>query len=125
MSIFTKNVFFRDVPYWGNPRTTKRYFFQKSFTSKDSQVSLEDFRRHLNYYRGLRNFDPFYFLGGEISKQAACFDICHIIIKYHNKNATVRVILTLTSICKYVLNVVLQYHSQSIKTYPYHTNNFS
>ena len=84
---FNKKSFFGDVLYWGIPRMTKRFFFKKSFTPKDSQVSflnifskfqkevLEDFRRHLTYYQGSRNFDPFYFLRGEISKHAACFDI--------------------------------------------------
>ena len=62
-------------------------FSKKSYTPKDSQVSFlnmfskfqkevfEDFRRHLTYYWTSQNFDPVYFLGREISKHAACFDI--------------------------------------------------
>ena len=83
---FHKKSFFDDVPYWGNPRTTKRFFSEKSFTPKVSQVSflniflkfqkevLEHFEPHLTYYWGSQNLDPFYFLAGKISKHAACFN---------------------------------------------------
>ena len=37
---FHKKSFFSDVPYWGNPQTTKRFFSEKSFTPKVSQVSF-------------------------------------------------------------------------------------
>ena len=87
MSIFTKKVFFVDVPYWGNPLTKKIFFFKKCVTPKVSQVAflnifskfqkdvLEGIWRHLTYYWGVENFDPFYFSRTEISKHAACFDI--------------------------------------------------
>ena len=62
-------------------------FLEKSFTPKVSQVLflntfskfqkevLEDSRRHLTFSWGSQNLDPLYFLGGEISKHAACIDI--------------------------------------------------
>ena len=74
------------VPYWGNPRMKKNFFFEKSFTPKVSEVSflnifskfqkevLDDSEPQLSYYRGVKNLTPKYFSRTEISKHAACFD---------------------------------------------------
>ena len=87
MSIFKKKKFFSDVPYWGNPRTKKNFFFEKSFTPKVSQVAflnifskiqkevLEEIWRHLSYLVESQISTRKYFLRIEISKHAACFDI--------------------------------------------------
>ena len=60
----------------------RKHFFEKSLTPKVSQVAflnifskfqkdvLEGIRRHLTYYWGVENFDPFYFSRTEISKHA-------------------------------------------------------
>ena len=45
--------------------------FISQYFSKFQKEVLEHFEPHLTYYWGSRNFDPFYFLGGEISKHAA------------------------------------------------------
>ena len=88
MSILTKKFFLRCAILGESPgdemifspknrscQKLHRFHFS-TFFSKFQKEVLEDFRRHLSYYwGGVRNFDPFYFLGGELSKHAACFDI--------------------------------------------------
>ena len=86
MSILTKKFFRRCAILGESPRHemifSRKIVRAKSFTgfisqyfSKFQKEVLEDFRRHLTYYWRSRNCDPFYFLGGEISNHAACFDI--------------------------------------------------
>ena len=84
---FQEKKFFSDVPYWGNPRTKKKYFFEKSFTPKASQVAflnifskiqkevLENSKPHLSYLVESQISTQKHFSRTEISKHAACFDI--------------------------------------------------
>ena len=55
-------------------RKVSQVSFLNMFSKFQKEV-LEHFEPHLTYYWGRQNSDPFYFLGGEISKHAACFDI--------------------------------------------------
>ena len=82
MSIFTKK-FFVDVLYWGIPQTKiffRKIVYAKSFIGFISQYFFKIPKGGVRRLQaasklllgGGRNFDPFYFLGGEISKHAAC-----------------------------------------------------